>query len=133
MTSTPVESVHPQLTGMEPMEVDTPDEPATSRSSSAGTVARPKTSGMSTSQAQAQLTGSHQRAGPKTKQCATDQQGIHAIVAYVMEHHGVSQEDWEQSQKPDYRVDPLNPPAWVVRHPPGQHLATLKGALLAEW
>ncbi len=50
-----------------------------------------------------------------------------------MEHHGVSQEDWEQSQTPDYRVDPLNPPAWVVRHPPGQHLAMLEGAPVDEW
>ncbi len=55
------------------------------------------------------------------------------MVTNVMEHHGVSQEDWEQSQTPDYRVDPLNPPAWVVRHPPGQHLAMLEGAPVDEW
>ncbi len=132
-TSTPVEGVRPHLTGTEPMEVDTSEVPSTSRSSSAGAAARPKTSGASTSQARAQLAGLCQRAGPKTKQCATDQQGVRAMVTNVMEHHGVSQEDWEQSEKMDYRVDPLNPPTLVVRHPPGQHLATLEGAQAAEW
>ncbi len=55
------------------------------------------------------------------------------MVANVMECHGVSQEDWEQSQEPDYWEDPLNPPTWVVCYPPGQHLATLEGAPVDEW
>ncbi len=55
------------------------------------------------------------------------------MVANVLERHGISQEDWEQSQKLDYWVDPLNPSTWEVRRPPGQHLATLEGAPVAEW
>ncbi len=55
------------------------------------------------------------------------------MVTNVMEHHGVSQEDWEQSQGPDYRVDLLKPPTWVVHRPPGQHLATLEGAPVDKW
>ncbi len=69
--------------------------------------------------------------GRKAKQHATDQQGIRAMVTNIMERHGIRQEDWEQSQKPDYWVDPLNPPTWVVCHPPGQHLDTLEGAPVA--
>ncbi len=109
------------------MEVDTLEVSTASRNSSAGAVACPKTQGASTLQARDQPTGPHQRTGPKAKQ------GVHAMVTNVMEHHGISQEDWEQSQKPDYRVDPLNPPTWVVRRPPGQHLATLEGAPIAKW
>ncbi len=52
-TSTPVECVHPQLTGTEPMEVDASEVPSTSRSSSDGTAVRPKTKRASASQAQA--------------------------------------------------------------------------------
>ncbi len=48
------------------------------------------------------------------------------MVTNVMEHHGISQEDWEQSQVPDYRVDPLNPSTWVVHLPPGQHHAMVE-------
>ncbi len=92
-TSTPVEGARPQLAGMEPMEVDTLEVPAASYSSSAGVAASPKTKGASASQAQSQSTGLHQRADSKTKQRATDQQGVHAMVAYVMEHHGINQED----------------------------------------
>ncbi len=55
------------------------------------------------------------------------------MVANVMEHHGIEQEDWDQSQGPDYRVDPLKLPTWVVHPPPGQHLATLEGVLVDEW
>ena len=67
------------------------------------------------------------------KQRATDQQGVHDMVANVMEHQGISREGWEQSQKADYRVDPLYLPEWVVYPPPGQHLATLEGASVDEW
>ncbi len=35
------------------------------------------------------------------------------MVTNVMERQGIHQEDWEKSQKKDYRVDPLEPPAWV--------------------
>ncbi len=132
-TSTPVEGARLQLAGTEPMEVNMPEVSVTSRSSSAVTAARPKTKGASASQARAQSTGPRQRAGPKTSQRATDQQGVHSMVANVMKHHGARQEDWEQSQGPDYRVDPLKPPTWVVHRPPGQHLATLEGALVDEW
>ncbi len=55
------------------------------------------------------------------------------MVMNVMERHGVSQEDWEQSQEPDYWLDPLKPPTWVVHRPPGKHLAMLEGAPVHEW
>ena len=54
------------------------------------------------------------------------------MVANVLECQG-EQEDWEQSQGPDYRVEPLRPPTWVVYPPPGQHLATLEGVSVDEW
>ncbi len=132
-TNTPVEGARPRLAGTKPMEVDTPEVLVTSCRSSAGAAVRTKTKMASTFQARAQSTGPRQRMGPKAKQCATDQQGVRAMVKNVMERHGVSQEDWEQSQGPNYRVDPLNPPTWVVRYPPGQHLATLEGAPVDEW
>ncbi len=55
------------------------------------------------------------------------------MVANVLEHQGVEQEDWEQSQGTNYRVEPLRPPPWVIRPPPGQHLATLEGIPVDEW
>ncbi len=55
------------------------------------------------------------------------------MVTNVLEHQGVEQQDWEQSQWTDYRVEPLRPPTWVVHPPPGQHLATLKGVPVDEW
>ena len=55
------------------------------------------------------------------------------MVANVLERQGVEREDWERPQRTDYRVDPLRPPAWVVRPPPGQHLATLEGVPEDEW
>ncbi len=115
------------------MEVDTAEVPYTSRNSSSGVAARPKTKGASAPQAQALSTGLCQRTGPKTKQRATDQQGIRAIVTNVMERHGINQDNWEQSQGPDYRVDPLRPPTWVVHPAPGQHLAMLEGVPVDEW
>ena len=123
-TSTPVECVHPQLAGTELMKVDASEVPSTSHSSSTGATVRPETKVVSASQAQAQTTGLRHRKGLKTKQRATGQQGVCAMVAKVMESHGVNQEDWEQSQGPDYQVDPLKLPTWVVHPPPGQHLAT---------
>ncbi len=131
-TSTPVERARPQVTESEPMEVDTAEVPSTSRSSSAGAAVRHKTHGAGASQVQAQSTGQHQRTGPKTKQRATDQQGVRAMVANVLERQGVEQEDWEQSQGTDYRVEPLRPPTWVVYPPPGQYLATLEGVSVDE-
>ncbi len=64
--------------------------------------ARPKTKGASASQVQARSTGQRQHTGLKTKQRATDQPGVRAMVANVLEHQVVKQEDWEQSQGPDY-------------------------------
>ncbi len=54
------------------------------------------------------------------------------MVVNVLEHQGIEREDWEQSQGPDYQVEPLMPPAWVVYPPPGQHLATLEGVSVDE-
>ncbi len=129
-TSTPVESAHRRLGTLWNGAYGRGHAGA---SSSAGAVARPKTNGASASQARAQSTGPRQRVDPKTKQRTTDQQGIRGMVTKVMEHHGISQEDWEQSQQMDYRVDPLNPPTWVIRRPTGQHLATLESASVDEW
>ncbi len=56
-TSTAVEGARPQLAGTEPMEVDTAEVSATSRSSRVGAAARPKNKGASASQARAQSTG----------------------------------------------------------------------------
>ncbi len=132
-TSTPVEDARPRSAETEPMEVDTPAVLATSQSSSASVATCPKTQGSSASQAQTQLTGPCACLSPKTKQHATDQQRVRDMVAGVLECQGVSREDWEQSQKTDYRVEPLRPPMWVFHRPPGQHLATLEGAPVDEW
>ncbi len=113
-TSTPVEGAHPWSADVEHMEVDTPAVQATSRSSSASVATHPKAKGASTSQARAQSTGPCTLPGLKTKQCATDQQGIHNIVTGVLEHQGVSQEHWEQPQWTNYQVEPLRPSTWVV-------------------
>ncbi len=55
------------------------------------------------------------------------------MVANVLERQGIEPEDWEQSRGTNYRVEPLKPPTWVVRPPPGQHLATLDGVPVDEW
>ena len=55
------------------------------------------------------------------------------MVANVLECQGIEREDWEQPQGTDYRVDPLRPPTWAIRPPPGQHLATLEGVPEDEW
>ncbi len=132
-TGTPVERARPQVTESEPMDVDTAEVPSTSHSSSADVAVHPKIKGVSVSHAPAQSNGPRQRAGPKAKQCATDQQAIRAMVANVLECQGVEQEDRELSHGPDYRVDPLGPPTSVVHPPPGQHLATLEGVSVDEW
>ncbi len=62
-------------------------------------------------------------------ECAPPQ----ATESEPMERQGVEQEDWEQYQGTNYRVEPLRPPTWVIRPPPGQHLATLEGILVDEW
>ncbi len=126
-TGTSVERARPQVTGSEPMEVDTTEVPSTSRGSSAGAAVRPKEKRTGALHAHAWLTGLHQRADQKAKQRATDQQGVRDIVMNVLECQGIGQEDWEQSQGTDYRVEPLRPPTWVVYLPPGQHLSPLKG------
>ncbi len=96
-TSTPVKRARPQVTESEPMEVDTTEVPSTSHSSRAGAAVRPKVKVASASHAQAQWTGQRQRADQKTKQRATDQEGVRAMVANVLKHQGVEQGDWEQS------------------------------------
>ncbi len=116
-----------------PMEVDPQGAPSTSQGSGTGATVRPKENRASASHAQAQSAGQCKRADQKAKQRATDQQGIRAIVANVLERQGIEWEDWERSQGTDYRVDPLRPPTWVVRPPPGQHLATLEGVAEDEW
>ncbi len=103
-TSTPVECARPQVTESEPVDVDATEVPSTSQGSGAGAAVRPKVKGVSVSHAQAQLTGQRKHADQKTKPDAADQQGIRAIVANVLEHQGVEQENWEQSQGTDYRV-----------------------------
>ncbi len=129
----PVERVRPPVTKSEPMDVDNTKVPSTSRGTGAGVADHPKDKGTGASHAQAQSTGPCQRTGHKAKQCATDQQGICTMVADVLEHQSVEREDWEQSQGPDYRVEPLKPPTWVVYPPPGQHLATLQVVSVDEW
>ncbi len=131
--SMPVERARPQITESEPMDVDTVEVPATSQGSGAGAVVHPKEKGASALHTQAQPTGQCKCADQKGKQRATDQQGVCAMVANVMERQGVEQENWEQSQWTDYSVEPLRPPTWVVYPPPGQHLATLEGVPVDEW
>ncbi len=82
--------------------MDTTEVPSTSRGSSAGVAVRPKEKGTGASHAHARPTGSHQCADQTAKQRATDQQGVRAMVANVLERQGVEQEDWEQSQGTDY-------------------------------
>ncbi len=132
-TSTPVERAPSQAAETVPMEVDSQGMPSTSQGSSASAAVRPKEYGANASCAHVQSAGQCKRADQKAKQRATDQQGIRAIVANVLERQGVELEDWEKSQGTNYRVDPLMPPTWVVRSPPGRHLATLEGVAEGEW
>ncbi len=106
-TSTPVERASPQVAETMPMEVDPQGAPSTSQGSGAGAAVRPKENRASASHAQAQLAGQRKRADQKAKQRATDQQGVRAIAANVLEHQGIEREDWERSQRTDYRVDIL--------------------------
>ncbi len=115
------------------MDVDNTEVPSTSHGSGAGTAVRPKDKGTGASHAQTRPTGPRQCVGQKAKQHATDQQGVRAMVADVLERQGMERKDWEQSHGPDYRVEPLKPPTWVVYPSPGQHLATLQGVSVDEW
>ncbi len=56
---------------------------------------RPKENRASASHAQAQSSGQRKRADQKAKRRATDQQGVRAMVAGVLEHQGIEAEDWE--------------------------------------
>ncbi len=134
-TNTPAERAPPQVAATVPpnVDVDSQEVPSTSQGVGAGVAVRPKENGVSASHTQAQSSGQHECADQKAKQRATDQQGIRAMVAGVLERQGVDPEDWERSQGTNYRVDPLRPPEWVVRRPPGQHLATLEGVPEGEW
>ncbi len=129
----PVERAPPQVTESEPMEVDNHEEPSTSQASGASAVVHPKDKGVSASLARAQPAGPRKCADQKAKQRGTNQQGIRAMVANVLERQGIEREDWEQSQGTNYRVEPLRPPTWVVRPPPDRHLATLEGIPVDEW
>ncbi len=115
------------------MGVDTAEVPSTSQGSGAGATVCPNEKGASASHTQAQPAGQCKCIDQKAKQRATDQQGVRAMVANVLERQGIEQENWEQSQGTDYRVEPLRPPTWVVYPPPGQHLATLEGVPVDEW
>ncbi len=84
------------------MDVDSPEAPSTSQGSGVGAAVRPKENRASASHAPTQSPGQCKR--------ATDQQGIRAIVANVLECQGIEPEDWERSQVTNYRVDPLRPP-----------------------
>ena len=132
-TSTPVEHAPPQVAGTEPADVDHQEVPSTSQASSASAAVHPKDIGASASHAQARPTGQRKRADQKAKQRATDQQGVRSMVANVLERQGIEREDWEQPQGTNYRVEPLRPPTWVVRPPPGQHLATLEVIPVDKW
>ncbi len=115
------------------MEVDTPATQATSRISSASTVAHPLTQGGSAAQAPSTSDGPQPQQGRKTKKNATSQQGIRDIAAGVLEVQGMSREDWEQSLGLNYRVEPLILPEWSVSKPLGQHLSTVEGAPTDHW
>ena len=128
-----MERAPPQAVETVPMEVDSQGMPSASQGSSARVAVRPKEYGTNALRTHLQSAAQRKRADQKAKQRATDQQGVHAIVANVLECQGVEPEDWERSQRTDYRVDPLRPPTWVIRSPPGRHLATLEGVAEDEW
>ena len=132
-TSSPVERAPPRVTETAPMEVDPQGVPSTSQGSSASAAVRPKEHGANASREHVESAGQCKCMDQKAKRRATDQQGVRAIVANVLKRQGIEPEDWERSQRTDYRVDPLMPPTWVVRSPPGQHLATLEGVPEGEW
>ncbi len=115
------------------MEVDTPALQDTSKGSSASVVARSAKQRANASQSLLVSTDPRPRPDPNTKQLAMTQQGIRDIVPGVLENRGMSQEDWEQSPKTDYRVDPMPPPEWSVPKPPGTHLSTMEGEPVGEW
>ncbi len=45
----------------------------------------------------------------------------------------MSQEDWEQSLRTDYQVDPLPPPEWSVPKPPSMHLSSMEDDPVDKW
>ncbi len=130
---TSAERVPPRVTETKPMDVESLEVPSTSQGSGAGAAECSEEYRASASHAPTQSSGQRKRADQKAKQRATDQQGVHAIVANVLERQGIEPENWERSQGMDYRVDPLRPPTWVVHPPPGRHLATLEGVSEDEW
>ncbi len=132
-TDTSTERVPPRATGIQAMDVDCSERPSTSQGSGAGAAVRPEERRADASHTPTQPSDQCQRAGQKAKQRATDQQGIRAMVANALKRQGVEPEDWERSQRTNYRVDPLRPPTWVVHPPPGRHLATLEGVSEDEW
>ncbi len=107
------------------MEVDTPAVQTTSQDSSASVATHSATHGARASQTRPKLTGPCSHLDPETKQCTTTQQDVRNIVAGVLESWGMSEEDWGQSLRTDYWVDPLPPPVWSVPRPTGRHLSTI--------
>ncbi len=103
------------------------------KDSSASVVAHSATQGASASQVHPKTAGPRCHQGPKTKQRATSQQGDCDMVAGALVGQGVSQEDWEQSLRTDYWVDPLLSREWSVAVPPGRHLPMLEGASVDQW
>ncbi len=103
------------------------------QNSCASAVTPSATQGVNASQTHQWLTGQSPRPDPKTKQRVTTPQGVHNIVAGILESRGMSQVDWDQSLKTDYWVNPLHPLEWSVRKPPGMHLSTMEGASVDKW
>ncbi len=84
-TGTSTERVASRTSETQSMEVDSFEVPSTSHGSGAGAVVRPKEHRADTSHAPTQPSDQRQRAGQKAKQRATDQQGVHEMVANVLE------------------------------------------------
>ncbi len=128
-TSTPVESARPRSAKEEQMKVDTFAVQTTSQSAPAGAVTHPVTQGQALHKRKPnQLVDAHARmrklnSAPKTNRASMTSSRVFFV----------SQEDWEQSLRTNYRVEPLPPPMWVVHPPPGRHLATMEEASVDEW
>ena len=93
----PVERAPPQVAETVPMEVDSQGMPSTSQGFSASAAVHPKENRASASHAQVQSTDQRKHADQKTRQRATDQQGVRAMVANVLKRQGIEREDWEQT------------------------------------
>ncbi len=68
----------------------------------------PKENRASASHAQARSSGQRKRADQKTKQRATDQQGVRVMVAGVLDRQGIEPEDLGEFPKGKLSGGPLN-------------------------